>query len=111
MMKPGAVVGTVLGALSLIMSFDAVEAAAAGKKVAYFEFGTDASLYRRDEQVVQCASQGAWLRVPVRRFLGEASGNLLWSLNWLLGSRFRGSRCWLRYHNRIGNGFRNIDGF
>ena len=53
----------------------------------------------------------AWLRVPVRRFLGEASGNLLWSLNWLLGSRFRGSRCWLRYHNRIGNGFRNIDGF
>jgi hypothetical protein len=35
MMKPGAVVGTVLGALSLIMSFDAAEAAAAGKKVAY----------------------------------------------------------------------------
>ena len=39
MMKPGAVVGTVLGALSLIMSFDAVEAAAAGKKVAYFNSG------------------------------------------------------------------------
>jgi ABC-type sugar transport system substrate-binding protein len=39
MMKPGAVVGTVLGALSLIMSFDAVEAAAAGKKVAYFDSG------------------------------------------------------------------------
>ena len=39
MMKPGAVVGTVLGALSLIMSFDAVEAAAAGKKVAYFDWG------------------------------------------------------------------------
>ena len=41
----------------------------------------------------------------------RTSGNLLWSPSWLLGSRFRRSRCWLGYHNRIGNGFRNIDGF
>jgi ribose transport system substrate-binding protein len=39
MMKPNNVVGTVLGALSLVMSFDAAEAAAAGKKVAYFNSG------------------------------------------------------------------------
>jgi prepilin-type processing-associated H-X9-DG protein len=39
MMKPNNVVGTVLGALSLVMSFDAAEAAAQGKKVAYFNSG------------------------------------------------------------------------
>src|SRR6266480_4376563 len=48
---------------------------------------------------------------------GEASrrdaalGNLLRDPNWLLGSGFCRSRCWLGYHNRIGNCLRNIDGF
>src|SRR6266487_2388083 len=31
--------------------------------------------------------------------------------NWLLGGGFRRSRCWLGYHNRIGNRLRNIYGF
>jgi hypothetical protein len=31
--------------------------------------------------------------------------------NWLLGGGFRRSRCWLGYHNRIGNRLRNIDWF
>jgi len=40
-----------------------------------------------------------------------ALGNLLGDPNWLLGSGFCRSRCWLGYYNRIGNRFRNIDGF
>src|SRR6202048_5351510 len=53
-------------------------------------------------------------RILVR---GEASrrdaalGNLLRDPNWLLGSGFCWSRCWLGYYNRIGNRLRNIDGF
>jgi len=31
--------------------------------------------------------------------------------NWLLGGGFCRSRCWLGFHNRIGNRLRNIDGF
>lgn len=43
---------------------------------------------------------------------GDAAlGNLLRDPNWLLGSGFCRSRCWLGYHNRIGNRLRNIDGF
>jgi hypothetical protein len=38
-------------------------------------------------------------------------GNLLRGTNWLLGSGFCRSRCWLGYHDRIGNRLRNIDGF
>ena len=38
-------------------------------------------------------------------------GNLLRVPNWLPGSGFCRSRCWLGYHNRIGNRLRNIDGF
>ena len=38
-------------------------------------------------------------------------GNLLRDTNWLLGGGFCRSRCWLGYHNRIGNRLRNIDGF
>jgi hypothetical protein len=38
-------------------------------------------------------------------------GNLLRDPNRLLGSGFCRSRCWLGYHNRIGNRLRNIDGF
>jgi hypothetical protein len=40
-----------------------------------------------------------------------ALGNLLRDPNWLLGSGFCRSRCWLGYHNRIWNRLRNIDGF
>src|SRR3989440_13089200 len=40
-----------------------------------------------------------------------ASGNFLRDPNWLLGGGFCRSRCWLGYHNRIGNCLRNIDGF
>jgi hypothetical protein len=36
-----------------------------------------------------------------------ALGNLLRDPNWLLGSGFCRSRCWLGYYNRL----RNIDGF
>ena len=39
MMKPAGVVGPVLGILGLIMSLNAADAAAAGKKVAYFDSG------------------------------------------------------------------------
>ena len=43
---------------------------------------------------------------------GDAAlGNLLRDPNWLLGSGFCRSRCWLGYHDRIGNRLRNIDGF
>src|SRR6516162_11741749 len=38
-------------------------------------------------------------------------GNLLRYPNWLLGSGFCRSRCWLGYHDWIGNRLRNIDGF
>jgi hypothetical protein len=38
-------------------------------------------------------------------------GNLLRDPHWLLGSGFGRSRCWLGYHNRIGNRLRNVDGF
>jgi hypothetical protein len=40
-----------------------------------------------------------------------ALGNLLRDPNWLLGSGFCRSRCWLGYYNRIGNRLRNIYGF
>ena len=39
-----------------------------------------------------------------------ALGNLLRDPNWLFGSGFCRSTCWLGYHNRIGNRLRNIDG-
>jgi hypothetical protein len=48
---------------------------------------------------------------PLRFSVGAALGNLLRDPNWLLGSGFCRSRCWLGYHNRIGNRLRNIDGF
>ena len=35
-----------------------------------------------------------------------ALGDLLRDPNWLLGSGFYRSRCWLGYHNRIGNRLR-----
>src|SRR6516162_3801648 len=38
-------------------------------------------------------------------------GNLLRDPNWLLGGGFCRSRCWLGYHDRIGNRLRNVDGF
>src|SRR6476469_5976065 len=46
---------------------------------------------------------------PFRFSVGAALGNLLRDPNWLLGSGFCRSRCWLGYHNRIGNRLRNID--
>lgn len=48
---------------------------------------------------------------PDVQLFAAALGNLLRDPNWLLGSGFCRSRCWLGYHNRIGNCLRNIDGF
>jgi hypothetical protein len=39
------------------------------------------------------------------------AGHPLRDPNWLLGSGFCRSRCWLGYYNRIGNRLRNIDRF
>jgi hypothetical protein len=39
------------------------------------------------------------------------AGHPLRDPNWLLGGGFCRSRCWLGYHDRIGNRLRNIDGF
>jgi putative ABC transport system substrate-binding protein len=38
-------------------------------------------------------------------------GHPLRDPDWLLGGGFCRSRCWLGFHNRIGNRLRNIDGF
>ena len=57
---------------------------------------------RKDEQRLAFAVDGSQ---------DAALGNLLRDPNRLLGSGFCRSRCWLGYHNRIGNCLRNIDGF
>jgi hypothetical protein len=48
---------------------------------------------------------------PDVQLFAAALGNLLRDPNGLLGSWFCRSRCWLGYHNRIGNRLWNIDGF
>src|SRR5258707_14170339 len=64
-----------------------------------------------------CLQQGlvAWRSSATRQREGRSDDRLrrqfLQSLNWLLGSGFCRSRCWLGYHNRIRNRLRNIDGF
>jgi hypothetical protein len=50
-------------------------------------------------------------RLPVPRRQSIPLGNLLGDPNWLLGSRFCRTRCWVGYYDRIGNRLRNIDGF
>lgn len=54
------------------------------------------------------ASIGCPLRSPLQ---ATRAGHPLRDPNWLLGGGFCRSRWWLRYHYRIGNRLRNIDGF
>jgi hypothetical protein len=67
-------------------------------RLAYVTGTVDQELLLRNE---------LWLLMETPLYLG----NLIRDPNWLLGSGFRRSRCWLGYHNRIGNRLRNIDGF
>src|SRR5439155_17754572 len=75
----------------------------------------------RNPQPTRVLPVSPWLNKDVQDFAfavhgtpdvrDAALGNLLRDPNWLLGSGFCRSRCWLGYYNRIGNRLRNIDRF
>jgi hypothetical protein len=72
--------------------------------------GLEPLLATLTEKVIAPA-EGPSLTSPAVSHNFRTLGNLLRDPNWLLGSGFYRSRCWLGYHNRIGNRLRNIDGF
>jgi hypothetical protein len=65
----------------------------------------------RDDAKYYSSVHGFSVQSLIKNCWVAALGNLLRDPNWLLGSGFCRSRCWLGYHNRIGNRLRNIDGF
>ena len=65
------------------------------------------SVRARRPDDARCPQHARHNCLPLRRRLG----NLLRDPSWLLGSGFCRSRCWLGYHDWIGNRLRNIDGF
>src|SRR5262245_38067911 len=65
------------------------------------------SVRARRPDDARCPQHARHNCLPLRRRLG----NLLRDPSWLLGSGLCRSRCWLGYHDWIGNRLRNIDGF
>jgi hypothetical protein len=64
-----------------------------------------------DRRALETRRRGHWACFTLEPRLQPTLGDLLWSPNWILGSWFCRARCSFGYHNRIGNRFRNIDGF